>query len=169
VRTLVLNASYQPLTVVSLRRAVVLVLTDKAEVVEANGEWHSENESVPTPTVIRLRRFVKIPFRRKISLTRRNVLIRDGHRCAYCGHSANTIDHVVPRSKGGRHSWDNVVAACSRCNSRKDDKFLKDLGWELEKTPAEPVGWTWLIIGIADLEPTWEPYLGAEFPAPALV
>lgn len=158
-RTLVLNATYQPLTVVSLRRAVVLVMSDKADVVEAGGEWHSVSRSVPAPTVIRLRRFVRIPYRRNISLTRRHILIRDRYRCAYCRDHATTVDHVVPRSRGGQHRWDNVVASCRPCNHTKADKLLAELTWTLPFTPAEPATWAWMVIGIADTDPAWVPYL----------
>ena len=118
--TLVLNATYEPLCIVPLRRAVVLVLAGKADIVEVRaGYLHSERLAIPSPDVVRLSRYVRIPYRGGAALTRRAVLDRDEHRCAYCQARADTVDHVVPRSRGGRHEWTNVVAACSRCNHRK--------------------------------------------------
>ncbi len=123
--SLVLNATYEPLCVVTLRRAVVLVLAEKAVVVEA-GEtvMHSASTSIQVPSVVKLSRYVRVPYRREVPMTRRAVLDRDCHRCGYCGARADTIDHVRPRSRGGTHVWTNVVAACARCNHRKGDRLL---------------------------------------------
>src|SRR5687768_1819494 len=116
-RALVLNASYEPLGVVTVRRAVVLVLSQKADVLHDTGDvLRSERLVVKVPSVIRLRYFVKVPFRRRAALNRRAVFARDDHRCQYCGAAAESIDHVVPRAKGGLHEWENVVAACRPCN-----------------------------------------------------
>lgn len=156
---LLLNASYEPLHVVTVRRAVVLVLSGKADVVsEADGVMHSERLAVPVPSVIRLRYFVKVPYRAQLPLNRRNVVARDNGRCAYCGAHGDTVDHVIPRSRGGEHVWDNVVAACARCNGRKADRTLGELGWTLRVTPYVPSGWSWLVVGVAT-HPTWEPWL----------
>ena len=101
---LVLNATYEPLSVVSARRAVCLVLSDKAEIIEDDGtEVHSETMSIPGPLVIRLRYMVKVPYHRRTALSRRAVFARDDHRCQYCGGVADSIDHVMPRSRGGMH------------------------------------------------------------------
>ncbi len=158
---LLLNATYEPLCVVPLRRAVVLVLDEKAEVVAAHDHRcvRSAVLSVPEPLVIRLRRVVRVPYRRRSSVTRRAVLRRDGHRCAYCGGAADTVDHVVPRSRGGGDQWENVVAACRRCNGRKGDRTLAELGWELPITPAAPAGARCLVVAVARVEPAWEPWL----------
>ena len=115
-----LNASFEPLCVVSMRRAVVLVLKDKAQVVARNGaELHSERRVIPVPSVIRLVHFVRVPYRSRVPLSRRAVFARDGHRCQYCNRAAENIDHIVPRSRGGEHAWENVVASCRACNARK--------------------------------------------------
>ena len=125
VRALVLNASYEPLCVVSTRRALMLVLDEKAELLHAtDGQFRSARATVPEPSVVRLAHFIKVPYRARIALNRRAVFARDGHRCQYCGKPAENIDHVVPRSRGGTHSWDNVVAACRPCNTRKEDRLL---------------------------------------------
>ena len=111
-RSLVLNASYEPLCVVPGRRAVCLVLDEKAEVIHHSEQvLHSARLAVAVPSVIRLRYFVKVPYQRRATLNRRAVFARDGHRCQYCGGPAESIDHVVPRSRGGEHVWENVVAA----------------------------------------------------------
>ncbi|GAA3795830.1 HNH endonuclease [Cellulomonas soli] len=160
-RTLLLNASHEPLCIVSVHRAVLLVMTGKAVVLEADGSLHSERLAMPLPVVLCLNRYVHVPVRRPVPPTRRTVLQRDGHRCAYCGGGADTVDHVHPRSRGGRHEWTNVVAACVRCNHRKADRFLHELGWELEFTPRAP-RWS-VAFGAAATraEPSWSRYLVA--------
>src|SRR3954451_10732610 len=136
---LVLNASFEPLCVVSARRAVVLMLADKAELVADSGfVIHSEKLAVTVPSVVRLRTFVAVPYRRRIAVTRRAVMMRDGGRCQYCGTHADSIDHVVPRSRGGTHTWDNVVAACRTCNVRKRDRLLPETTMNLRRHPAAP-------------------------------
>lgn len=160
---LVLNATFEPIAVVSTKRAIVLVLADKAEIVEASDdEWRSAAAAIKVPAVIRLRRYVRVPYRTRVPLSRQALMRRDGHVCAYCGKRASTIDHVVPRSKGGPHTWENVVAACARCNSQKADKTLAQLGWTLPFTPKAPHGTGWLVLGVADRDPSWEPYLDAQ-------
>jgi 5-methylcytosine-specific restriction endonuclease McrA len=166
---LVLNATYEPLCVVPLRRAVVLVLAEKAVVVEASDDYmHSERLSLPIPTVVRLSRFVRVPYRREVPLTRRAVLERDGHACVYCGARADTIDHVRPRSRGGPHVWTNVVAACARCNHRKGDRLLAEMGWALSRQPTQPSASVALILGWAKRDPSWDRYLGYELAPLAL-
>lgn len=160
-RALVLNASYEPLCVVPSRRAVVLVLDDKAEVVHESGEaLHSERLTVPVPSVIRLRYYVKVPFRRRAALNRRAVMVRDGHRCQYCGDRAESIDHVVPRSRGGAHVWENVVAACHPCNSHKRDRSLVESNMRLRRRPAAPRETTWVLVAVGRVPDDWMAYLG---------
>lgn len=131
---LVLNASYEPLGVVPLRRALVLVLENKAVSLEESGAYlHSATRVVPAPSVVRLKRFVRVPYRGPVPLTRRALFARDGGRCMYCGAVATSVDHVIPRSRGGQHAWDNVVAACRRCNHVKADRHLLELGWRLRR------------------------------------
>ena len=138
-RALLLNASFEPLCVVSARRAVVLVLKEKAEIVHRNGaEFRSERQSVPVPTVIRLVHFVRVPFRAAAPLSRRAVFARDGHRCQYCGSHAENLDHIVPRSRGGRNTWKNTVAACGPCNQRKGDRTPAEARMPLRITPQAP-------------------------------
>lgn len=158
--TLVLNASYEPLCVVPVRRAVILLLLGKAVVEKGGGDvLHSEHLLIEVPSVVRLHRYVRVPRRTRVPITRRGVLTRDRERCAYCSARADTIDHVVPRSRSGPHSWENVVAACRRCNHKKADRLLSELGWTLPFTPAVPRA---SLMGTAShhgVEADWEPYL----------
>jgi 5-methylcytosine-specific restriction endonuclease McrA len=164
-RVLLLNATFEPLAVVTARRAVVLMLSGKAELVQAALEgdtFRSESLAITAPSVMRLSRYVRVPYRPSVPMTRAGVLRRDGKACAYCGKRADTIDHVVPRSRGGRHSWENCVAACRPCNSRKADLLLSELGWVLRTRPAQPRrghGGVWLLT--MEPHPTWEPWLAA--------
>jgi len=134
---LVLNASYEPLNICSWRRAIVLILKGKAESIEHNGKMLSETFHLPT--VIRLRNYVKIPYK-EISLSRRNVLHRDNYTCQYCGERRHdlTIDHIQPRSRGGIDTWENVVAACLKCNVKKGDRTPKEANMHLLTTPRRP-------------------------------
>ena len=157
-RALVLNASHQPLAVVSARRAVVLVLKDKAEVLVPNGQvYRSEHLELDAPSVLRLRHFVRVPYRVQAPLTRRGVFARDDWACQYCGAPAENLDHVVPRSRGGAHTWENVVAACRRCNSRKENRLIADAGLRLARDPVAPRDGFRLSLG--RLDPEWEPFL----------
>jgi 5-methylcytosine-specific restriction endonuclease McrA len=159
-KTLVLNATYEPLCVVPIRRAVVLVLKEKAEVLHSTDqELHSERSAFAVPSVIRLTYFVKVPFRARAALNRRAVFARDGHRCQYCGAHAENIDHVVPRSRGGQHIWENVVAACRPCNTKKEDRLLHETALALRRQPAAPKELTWIIVAVGTVHPHWEPYL----------
>jgi 5-methylcytosine-specific restriction endonuclease McrA len=161
---LVLNATYEPLCVVPLRRAVVLVLAEKAVVIEAGeGLMRSARTSVPVPSVVRLSHYVRVPYRREVPLTRRAVLDRDAHACAYCGARADTLDHVRPRSRGGGHVWTNVVAACARCNHRKGDRLLAELGWHLVEPPRQPPATVAVVMGWAKRDPSWQPYLAMDW------
>lgn len=161
-QALLLNASYEPLHLVEAKRAVCLILEGKADLVlpVEGRSFHSESQEIPLPSILRLNRFVKLPFDRTVSLNRVNILIRDHRICAYCPRPANTMDHVVPRSKGGPHSWANVVACCRRCNLKKGDRSLSDLGWSLKFTPMEPRGTGRLMKAAGMARPEWLEYLG---------
>lgn len=162
---LVLNATYEPLCVVSQRRAVVLLITGKAQTVAAGDVVvHSERSVVRVPSVVRLTRYVRVPFRATVPLTRKGVLARDGGRCVYCGAVATSLDHVIPRSRGGEHVWENVVAACGRCNHAKADRHLHDLGWRLRRAPRAPTGVAWRILGSRRMDPRWAQFLSGDGP-----
>lgn len=160
-RTLVLNAGYEPLAVVSFKRALMLVMSRKASVVECvDGDpVRSATEEHDRPAVILLTRYVRVPRGRAVPVSRRGVLRRDGHRCAYCGRPATTIDHVLPRSRGGKDSWENLVAACVKCNNVKSDRTPQEMGWELRFPPAPPRGTAWSVRGADRTDPSWTPYL----------
>ncbi|MDO5745814.1 MAG: HNH endonuclease [Micrococcaceae bacterium] len=160
-RTLVLNAGFEPLAVITFRRALLLVLTGKATVL-ADDDRHpvaSVNQVMPRPTVILLNRYIRLPYRSTINVSRRGVLRRDAHRCAYCGRNANTIDHIVARSRGGEDSWENLVAACQSCNSTKADRTLAQLGWKLRFAPSRPRGAQWFITELERPAEAWSPFL----------
>jgi 5-methylcytosine-specific restriction endonuclease McrA len=159
-RSLVLNATYEPLCVVPARRALVLLLGDKAELVHATErQFRSEKASFPEPSVVRLAYYVKVPYQARVALNRRAVFARDGHRCQYCGSAAENIDHVVPRSRGGTHTWDNVVAACRRCNAHKEDRLLHETGLALRRPPMVPRERSWVLAATSAMRPDWVPYL----------
>jgi 5-methylcytosine-specific restriction endonuclease McrA len=161
-RTLVLNAGYEPLGVVSFKRALILVLNQKATVLAGAGaqEVHSASKTLSLPSVILLSRYVRVPVARQVPVTRRGVLRRDSWRCAYCSKPANTVDHVQPKSKGGKDTWENLVACCLRCNNAKGDKPLSELGWELRINPKMPTGMQWLVRGVERTDPEWDMFLG---------
>jgi len=160
VRALVLNATYEPLSVVAGRRAAVLVLTERADSVHDSGEvLHSERLALVVPSVVRLRTHIRVPYHREVSISRRGVLARDAHSCQYCGSRAETIDHVLPRSRGGGHTWENVVAACRPCNVRKGDRLLPDTGLRLRRDPHAPRGPLWVTAAMGVVPAPWEPYL----------
>lgn len=158
---LLLNGDWQPLRVITTKRAVVLLLSEKAEPIsESELEFRSVNSSVKVPDVIRLRKFVQVPYRARIPLSNAAVLARDGRVCVYCKvRKATTVDHVIPKSRGGRHEWENVVAACRPCNAKKAHHLLSELGWELPFTPYIPSGYRWMLLGIPEVQPAWQPYL----------
>ena len=140
-RVLVLNSTYEPINVCTVRRATVLLLKQKAEVIEhASWALRSEHTTLPRPMVIRLVSYVKVPrdaHRRKI--TRRAVFARDGWTCQYCGARSNlTVDHVIPRSKGGSSEWDNIVASCAPCNRRKGDLLPEKANMIPRRAPRAP-------------------------------
>lgn len=159
-RALVLNASFEPLCIVSTRRALLLVLDDRAEMVESTGAvFHSPSIEVDEPSVVRLVSYVKVPYRARVALNRRSVFARDDHRCQYCGATAENIDHVIPRSRGGAHSWDNVVAACRPCNARKEDRLLHETPMRLRRPPFTPTGRVWTLLSVGGLRPEWDQWI----------
>ena len=164
-RALVLNASFEPLSVVASRRALVLVISDKAVLVHESGhELRSARATFPEPSIVRLVNYVRVPHQSRVAVTRRAVFARDGHRCQYCGAPAENIDHVIPRSRGGSHSWDNVVASCKRCNTAKEDRLLEETAFRLRRVPRIPRSGVWLLAASGDLREEWQPYV-----APALL
>lgn len=158
---LVLNATYEPLSVVNARRAVVLVLRQRAVVVEGRDEaWSAEHVTVTVPSVVKLTSYVRLPYQRSVPVTRRAVFGRDGNRCQYCAGPAESIDHVVPRSRGGLHTWDNVVACCRRCNVHKGNRLPSEAGLRLDRRPQAPLRYGWIYASAGyTVDPSWRPYL----------
>ncbi len=161
---LVLNATYEPVNVCTVRRAVVLLLKEKAELVErADRELHSATTTLARPAVIRLVTYVRVPrdtHRRKI--TRRAVFARDDWTCQYCGsRSQLTVDHVIPRSKGGLSTWDNIVASCAPCNRRKGDSLPRQAGMVPRREPRTPNPNVFIQVASPSIPPAWRQYLAA--------
>ena len=157
---LVLNASYEPLSIVSFRRATCLVLDDKAEIIEHDGSvLRSPSVTLPVPSVVRLRYMVRVARRRQAVLSRRAVFARDDHPCQYCGGPADSIDHVLPRSRGGGHDWENLVAACRRCNLAKRDRTPEEAGMRLRRPGCPPRPRSWVVVGASRMPEAWKPYL----------
>ncbi|MGC9329624.1 MAG: HNH endonuclease [Candidatus Hinthialibacter sp.] len=164
-RVLVLNSSYEAINICTARRAVVMLLTGKADMVEENGEViHSSSLDIRLPEVIRLRRFIKLPYR-PIPFCRKNVMLRDGYRCQYCGvqHSPDklTLDHVIPLSRGGKDVWSNVVTACKKCNHRKGNYLLNEIDMKLLNPPRKPTLPTYLHLVrlMGEKREVWRKYL----------
>jgi len=159
----VLNASYEPINVCTVRRAAVLILKNRAEVLE-KGDWalHAESLTLDRPVVIRLLTYVRIPrdaHRRKI--TRRAVFARDRWTCQYCGHERGnlTVDHVIPRSKGGGSTWDNIVTCCAPCNRRKGDRLPRQANMTPVKRPKAPNSTIFIHVAAPTIPAAWEQYL----------
>lgn len=163
-RVLVLNATYEPLSLISVQRAIVLLLKEKAELVEATAErLHAAHTSFLVPAVIRLVYYVRIPHPVILAPTRRSVILRDNFTCQYCGaapgRSLLTLDHVLPRSRGGQTSWDNVVTACRACNMRKSDRTPEEAGMVLRKRPGRPHYLAFLLLADAGRSDVWGKYI----------
>lgn len=163
-RCLTLNASFEPVALVPVKRAIVLVVSEKAEVVEANVEkrFRSEKAEYPYPLVIRLIKYVEIPRRLRKHVTNTILFARDNYRCQYCGKHRDdlnrreclTRDHVKPLSKGGGNTWDNVVTACAKCNARKGNRLPMECGMYPKSTPKEPryVVMVWYSRGLNEIQ-----------------
>lgn len=162
-RVLVLNASYEPLQLVSVRRAIILVLQEKAELVEAaEQQLRARNISFDTPIVIRLVRYIKIPRRLRLPCSRRGVLARDRETCQYCGiqpgRTQLTVDHVKPRSQGGLTVWENVVTACRDCNHRKGGRTPDEANMVLMSKPRQPQYVAFALLGELERHEIWRKY-----------
>lgn len=138
-RVLVLNADYSPLNVTSLQRGFNLVYKGKAEVVKsADKSIITDTKEYERPLIIRLLNYVKYVYRR-LRVNRHRIYKRDGHKCVYCGNSKQlTIDHVIPKSKGGKNTWENLVTCCTKCNLKKSDRTPEQAGMKLSVRPEEP-------------------------------
>ena len=162
---LVLNQNYEPLSVCSAKRAFLLIFMGKAEMIEKYDgvKIHSILTSYPLPSVVRLDQYIKSP-RKKILLSRKNIIIRDNATCCYCGSTKGpmTVDHIIPKHMGGSDSWENLVCACDRCNNKKGDRIPAKAGMKLLRKPKRPNHITYIqrFIGVND--DRWKPYLFME-------
>ncbi|MBX8464271.1 MULTISPECIES: HNH endonuclease [unclassified Deinococcus] len=161
-RVLVLNASYEPLHVTSAKRAITLVQYGVAEILEDSADVvRSPSTVMSVPSVIRLRRYVRRPRVHPVPFNRRNVLRRDTFVCQYCGSSEElTLDHVLPRSRGGRHTWENVTTACRACNQRKGNRTPEEAAMPLRTRPRAPTFGAYAHGQFAHWQPQWSRYLG---------
>jgi len=161
IRVLVLNLNYEPMSVCSAKRAIILLYLEKAEMIERNHEYvHSVSTAIPLPSIVRLSRMIHVP-RKRILLNRKNIIKRDSHQCQYCGTHEGpvTVDHITPKDQGGEDTWENLVCACTKCNSKKRNRTPKEAGMILLRNPRKP-GYLFFIqhlIGIPDER--WKPYL----------
>ena len=163
-QVLVLNASYEPLNVCSVRRAHVLVFKGKAELVEQlERPLHSSTDTYPWPHVIRLVHYVHVPRAVQRKISRRALFARDGWRCVYCGTSSGrlTLDHVIPRSRGGDSVWENVVTACAPCNHRKGNRTADEAKMELRLRPRPPAPVLFIQLSAPRIPSRWQPYLAS--------
>lgn len=158
---LVLNQDYSALTICSVQRAIILIHLRKAEVVEAEADRFVRSPSVkyPWPSVVRLKMYVRVPYRR-IGLSRKNVLRRDRFQCQYCGGRSDlTVDHIMPKSRGGHDTWENLVAACTDCNNRKGDRTPREANMELRRKPFRPSHVMFIRDYVGQVDECWKPYL----------
>ena len=162
-QVLVLNASFEPLNVCTVRRAHVLVFKGKAEVLEQLQQpLRSASDTYPWPHVIRLLHYVRVPRSVKRKISRRALFARDGHRCVYCGSAGRlTLDHVVPRSRGGDSVWENVVTSCAPCNLRKGNSLPEEAKMRMQVTPRMPTPALFVTLSAARIPDRWAPYLSA--------
>ena len=162
-RVLILNASYEPLHVCSVKRAVALLMHDVAERTEDSAKiLRSPSQVFAVPSVIRLKKYVRRPPNQKVAFNRKNVFRRDDNTCQYCGIKSNelTLDHVLPRSRGGRTSWENVAACCKKCNAKKRDRTPEEANMLLKRKPYAPRFVFSSAFGIMpNIDPIWEKYL----------
>lgn len=160
-RALVLNQDYSPVTVCNIQKAFLLVYLKKAELVATDEmlRLRSISKAYPFPSVIRLINYVSMPYR-GVMLTRQNIFKRDGHSCQYCGSEKDlTLDHLIPRSKGGKSSWNNLVTACKRCNTRKGDNKPEETGLKLTRMPFKPSHVMFIRDFSGTVSEQWMPYL----------
>jgi len=159
-KVLVLSQSYEPLTITNWRKAFLLVYTEKAELVDVYEEYLTAiNARYKMPSIIRLKSRPKFNPYRKVELNRKNLFKRDDNKCQYCGSSADlTIDHIIPKSKGGSSTWENLVTACTQCNNKKDNKSPAEVGMYLRSEPRRPHHIQFMMKKTVPSE-SWKPYL----------
>jgi len=158
---LLLNQNYEPIAICNVKKAIILVYLGKAEIVEKlSSEVRSVSVSFPFPSVIRLQVYIYKPHK-PVILNRKNIIRRDRNTCQYCGkkHLPLTVDHIVPRNFGGKHTWDNLICACLRCNNKKGNRTPEQADMKLLKKPGRPSHLFYLQFYIDNPHKTWRPYL----------
>ena len=161
-KVLILNQNYEPMSVINVKKAIILLYLGKAEMIEAyeGRSVRSVSTSMPFPSIVKLSMYVKVPFKR-IILSRKNILRRDGHRCQYCGRGdlTLTLDHVLPVSRGGEDGWENLVCACVKCNNKKGDRTPEEAHMSLLRRPMRPNHVTFISHFVGRMDERWKPYL----------
>jgi 5-methylcytosine-specific restriction endonuclease McrA len=159
---LVLNQNYEAMSICNVQRAVILLYLGKAELIASKDSKmiFSVSSKLPFPTIVRLLVYIRVPYK-KIVLSRKNILRRDLYKCQYCNRSdvPLTIDHVVPKSKGGDDTWENLVAACIHCNNKKGDRTPEDAKMTLRKRPTKPSHITFMKHFVGKIDDQWKPFL----------
>lgn len=161
-KVLVLNQSYEPLTICTLKKAILLIFLGKAEIVHKDDKKsiRTVKMNFPWPSVIRISKFIKVPYK-KVILTRKNILRRDNYKCAYCGRSdiMLTIDHIIPKARGGSDSWENLITACTKCNNIKGDRTPEEASLKLLTRPYKPSHVIFIKNIVSKIDEKWKPYL----------
>jgi 5-methylcytosine-specific restriction endonuclease McrA len=163
-KVLILNQDYSAISLCSTQKAFILLYLEKAELLEKyeNAYLRSISTTYPKPSVIRLQRYVHIPYK-GIALSRHNIMKRDHFQCQYCGSNRNlTLDHLYPRSRGGKSTWTNLLTACHRCNTRKGDRTPEEAGLTIKQHPKKPTLVAFLRLHATSLDQTWATYLKSE-------
>ena len=158
---LVLNQDYSALTLCSVERAMILILLRKADLVESLPDHFVRSPTVqfPWPSIVRLKGYVAVPYKR-VMISRKNVMRRDRFRCQYCGSREKlTVDHVMPKSRGGKDTWENLVTACTPCNNRKGSRTPEEAEMPLARKPFRPTSVMFIRDYVGTLDDTWKPYL----------
>ncbi len=159
---MVLNQSYEPLTICTLKKAVLLIFLGKAEIVHKDEKKsiRTVKMNFPWPSVIRISKFIKVPYK-KVILTRKNILRRDNYKCAYCGRSdlMLTVDHIIPKARGGSDSWENLITACTKCNNLKGDRTPEEANMKLLTRPYKPSHVIFIKNIVSKIDEKWKPYL----------
>ncbi len=161
-RVLILNQDYTALSICSVERAFLLVFMQKAEMIaDVKDKFlHTVSKAYPMPSIIKLHSYAKIPFK-GVLLNKQNIFKRDSNKCQYCGSTSDlTIDHVLPSSRGGSSSWDNLTTACRSCNSKKGDFTPQEANMPLSQKPFKPSFLLFLRNFSGNVDPQWYPYLG---------
>jgi len=160
-QVLVLNQNYEPMTITNAKKAIILIYLGKAEIIEKNDTYiRSVSTSYPLPSIVRLTRYINVP-RKRIILSRKNIIKRDNHQCQYCGVRSGpvTIDHVIPKVQGGEDSWENLVCACVKCNNKKGNRTPEEAGMKLAKKPLRPNYFFFIRYFVGTIDKRWKPYL----------